>query len=296
MCHVGVIHLVRRSNGPQPLARFLESYAVHPGGIEHDLMIVFKGFQQGALPSEYSTLLKDVPHKVLFVPDRAFDIGSYFTAAETVNYKFLCFLNSYSIILDENWLEKMHRHLVRPEIGIVGATASYESHISNCFYQLQHPLPGIRPSRFLLRRMLGAYRRERKIKYLQHNYSPFPNYHLRTNAFMISRELMLSLKRGRLLRKADAEKFESGKEGLTRQVLATGLDAVVIGRDGNSYTTTQWPQSRTFRMGNQENLLVADNRTLEYEQASDADKRELCHRTWGEHLNVQSAHETVVAP
>ena len=42
---VCVVHLVRAHNGVGPFARFLKSYEINRGGMEHDLLIVFKGFR-----------------------------------------------------------------------------------------------------------------------------------------------------------------------------------------------------------------------------------------------------------
>ena len=61
---------------------------------------------------------------------------------------------------------------------------------------------------------------------------------------------------------------------MTAQVLARGERALVVGRDGEAYAPERWPESATFRSGGQANLLVADNRTRQWEEA-DAAEREI---------------------
>jgi hypothetical protein len=57
----------------------------------------------------------------LFVEDEEFDIQPYFAAAKTFDYDYFCFLNSFSVLLDEDWLLKLYRHIVREGVGVVSA-------------------------------------------------------------------------------------------------------------------------------------------------------------------------------
>ena len=41
-----LVHLARACNGIEPFRRFLDSYRDNPGGIDHDLLVVFKGFER----------------------------------------------------------------------------------------------------------------------------------------------------------------------------------------------------------------------------------------------------------
>jgi hypothetical protein len=82
--------------------------------------------------------------------------------------------------------------------------------------------------------------------------------------------------------KAAAWQLESGPQGITRQVWERGLRAVVVGRDGVVHPPERWPDSATFRAGEQANLLVADNRTREWEEAGAADRARLTRMAWGE--------------
>jgi hypothetical protein len=264
---VGVIHLVRAANGLSPLASFLESLRSHVAGRDYDLVLVLKGFVGETLPREYENLLDAHRHERLFMPDVGFDIGAYFFAAGRVAHQRVCFLNSYSRILHRDWLRFFDEALTQPGIGVVGATGSAETargapggtHVVRSVAQVLSPR--------LLYRALA--------------FPEFPNYHLRSNAFYISRQLFLSLVTGPLRTKRALYRFESGRQSMTRQLAARGLAARVIGRDGVAYPPHEWSASATFRSGEQENLLVADNRTMDYEMANAQRRQMLTEAAWG---------------
>lgn len=247
-----VIHLVSASLGVAPLERFLESSRRHPAGIEYRLLVVFNGFREDER-APFEAALAGVDFEPLYFSERRVDLAAYRTAAETVKGSVLFLANSNSEVLAAGWLATMERHFSSPGIGLVGTTASYEQSAAS-------PLG----------RAVGRGR-----------LMPFPNPHIRTNAFMISRELMLDLEWGEVRKKAAAWQLENGPQSITRQVLERGLEALVVGRDGEAYPQERWYQSLTFRSGDQENLLVADNRTREYWEADPATQRWLAELAWG---------------
>jgi hypothetical protein len=272
-----VVHLVRFANGVAPLRRFLDSYGRHPAGVSHDLLLLFKGFEP-SLPDEYEELLKGIPHQRRFISDRGFDVDAYFGLARTHEAAAFCFLNSFSVILADGWLAHLHRALVEHDAGMVGATGSWQSlatadadmRMAAFSKQAGYPAWKRRLLEWLpfLRRLVPAVRRQ----LLQGMFGPFPNHHLRTNAFMIQRATVLDVRLAPLRLKFDAYRFESGKHGLTAQVLGMGKAVLVVGRDGAAYDRDNWHLSNTFWRRNQENLLVADNQTRSYEN-SDPDLR-----------------------
>jgi hypothetical protein len=286
MAEIGLVHLVRARNGPQQLQTFIESYRVHPAGVAHDLLFVFKGFTDAQVPAEYNALLRGLSYEIFFVPDRGFDIEPYLAVARAFEHRFFCFLNSFSVVLADDWLAKLRAH-IGANVGSVGATGSHESHYTNAQRATSGPLT-------YLRRVLGyslrgrrpqsptAYLAQRReLQLFKQYFAPFPNHHIRTNAFLMAREVLLRLACGAITNKMDAMRFESGKAGLTRQLSALSLRTLVVGRDGRAYEPERWCQSHTFRSGLQENLLVADNRTREYATADAATKKYLCEVTWG---------------
>lgn len=277
MAEIGVVHLARAANGPAPFAAFLDSYRARPAGAAHELVVIFKGFERGAVPDEYRDLLRGVAHAPFFFPDEGFDILPYFAAARAFDRPRLLFLNSFSVLLGDGWLAKLDAHARRSGVGMVGATGSYESMYSNYLLELWRGRPR-RPHRGALR---DAYRGLREARRLRAMFAPFPNFHLRSNALLTGRELMLGLEVGRVDDKLDALRFESGRASWTRQVAARGLRALVVGRDGRGYERGEWPDSLTFRIGEQQNLLVADNRTRQYAEADAEFRRFMTRITWG---------------
>lgn len=281
-----VVHLVRAANGVAPLRAFLESYRRHAAGIEHDLLLLIKGFQP-PLPRQCEDLLEGVAHLRRFIPDRGFDIDAYFDAVKAHEAKWYCFLNSFSVILADGWLAKLHGALVDRNAGMVGATGSWQSVFANFSdsivpppsYQAGYPAWKRLLLRWfpLVRRIWPPMRRWMR----RGMFDPFPNHHLRTNAFLISRETALLVRIAPMRKKFDAYLFESGSRGLTRQVLDMGKPVLVVGRDGKAYEMKDWHLSNTFWRGNQENLLVADNQTRKYD-GSDLDVRALYSTfAWG---------------
>ena len=274
MTDICVVHLVRAKNGIETIRNFLESYLKFDGGIDHDLLIVFKGFRGESSTRQYRQLLKDISFKSIYTSDFGFDIRSYFLAVKKTNHKFFCFLNSFSAIRDHEWLLKLKLHLTRKGIGLVGATGSYESAYSNFLIEEK----SIGYSKTPLAKRLFHIFAKMKYKYY---FDPFPNYHIRTNGFMISQDVMRKIRHGIILSKMDAHRFESGKCSLTKQVLQMNLDVRVIGKNGEDYRMEDWCRSETFRQGDQNNLLIADNQTNAFLHA-DADlKRKLSGYAWG---------------
>lgn len=81
---------------------------------------------------------------------------------------------------------------------------------------------------------------------------------------MLSTPVMDGVRTWRMRRKMDAYHFESGRKGLTLQILQMGKKALVVGADGRGYDIPDWYKCNSFWRGNQENLLVSDNQTRAY--------------------------------
>jgi hypothetical protein len=277
MSQICVAHLVRKANGTDPFKAFLDSYRLNPAGVGHDLLFIFKGFDNDQLPQEFQALASDLPHRSCFVPDEGFDIASYFRAIRELDYDFFFPLNSFSVILDTGWLEKLFSHLLSDGVGIVGATGSYESHYTTNLHRWRYDR-----TKWIYRGALsGESKKIRSVFQQRSSFPAFPNPHLRTNAFLIRRKLLLSLKAGALLNKQQSHQFESGYDGMTRQILQRGLRPLVVGRDGHAYEVKDWRQSFTFRSGEQQNLLVSDNQTRHYQNADPQLRQKLIEETWG---------------
>lgn len=272
MSQLGVVHLVRARNGLQPFADFLDACAKYTPGVRHDLLIVFKGFKGETELQPYRDRLKNIPCRELHVSDVGVDLRAYSLACHHFEHTHLCFMNSYCAPLQEGWLDKMFALVHKPDVGAVSATGSWESMYTNFIRNLDHaPKPlDRRVSRFL------------RLHLNRRLFRPFPNYHLRTNAFLISRKLMLEVWPRYILNKATAYIFENGRYNFTQRILRAGFKPMVIGRDGSAYEKEEWASSNTFRQANQENLLVADNQTRIYDTADFEKRKYLSTLAWGD--------------
>lgn len=275
MAEIGVAHLVRARNGVEPFRRFLDSYARFPGGVDHDLLIIYKGFKHPVETREYHELLKPFQHQDLFVSDFGFDLRAYSLAARHFKNTRLCFLNSFTVIQGEVWLRKLDSLAVQPGVGLVGATGSCESMLTNLVHA---PAKG----NFLLRSL--------KTRINSVLFKPFPNHHIRTTGFIISRSVMLDVWPRYIVTKQQAYMFENGRNGLSQRILRRNLKMLVAGRDGRGYEMEEWAASNTFRQSSQQNLLLADNQTRQFDQADAATRLKLSRMSWGEQANPANSH------
>lgn len=274
MSGVLVAHLVRKGNDPGAARTFLESYAAHPAGMPHRLLMIYKGFASPDECAAYEPLLAAIEHDRLFVPDAGFDIGAYRATALERPADHYVFLNSFSRITTPGWLETMYRHARAERVGVVAATASNQS-LASDLLDMQRGLRGSARDAVQLARRMARY-----FGWVRGRFPAFPNPHVRTNAFLIAGDVFRRLSFPRLASKWDAYRFESGLASLTRQIGDGGLRALVVGRDGRGYAASEWGASRTFWSGNQENVLVEDKQTRLYAEG-DAELRErLAYAAW----------------
>jgi hypothetical protein len=250
-----VVYLVWGPLGAGPVERFAASYLAHPARHVHRLVLLLNGVEARDVRSRCETVAAELRAEILELPDRVLDLDAYRAAGQRLEAEALLFLNTHSEILADGWLGFLAAALMRDGVGLAGATGSLESALSAA------PRP-LKP-------------------FLRRRWPQFPNPHLRTNAFMLRRSLMLSLDWPPSASKRQALALESGRHSITRQVWDRGLEVVVVDRDGRSYRREQWMESRTFRSGNQEKLLVADNRTRQYATASARRRVELSRYAWG---------------
>ena len=250
---IAVAYLARGADRDWLLSceRFLISYRRNPAGVNHSLYVIFKGFEHDVDLEKARDLFSSVPNTPVFLADDSFDIGAYIEWANMIEEDLICVFNTASEILAPDWLRKLAVNLAMPNVGLVGATASYES-----------------------------------LSELNSVFPAFPNIHIRSTVFMIDRELFCNFTKNlKLTHKIDAYHFESGPKSLSRQVLAQGKNILLVGRNGRGYSPAFWPISDTFRQGMQKNLLVSDNQTRNYLALPWNEKREFVIRTWGEYLS-----------
>jgi hypothetical protein len=337
---VAVVYLARKKDGPHAFRDFLRSYRAYPAGMPHSLVIVFKGYTQledlKSVKEEFSSL----SYTALELPDEGFGLGSCLEIAKRLPHTYICWFNTWSKIIGNNWLEKFYSHLSSSKVGMVSATGSYEGIYESASLMQKVLWLNIRPELNLLQRsslnkyfgallhqshlrfspnwkdginllkLLGkkclksVYRsavrsstKELNISQLQElwnekkeqqciaqykQFPRFPNPHLRPNGFMIRREHLIGKKKTLFLNKIEEIDFECGEEGLTRRLLQAGLKTKIVGANGVAYDIDEWPYSNTFRLGDQSNLLIADNQTEFFSSLRNEDRITYSWFTWGE--------------
>jgi hypothetical protein len=223
--------------------RFVEAYRSCPAGLAHDLTVVFKGFTSERSLEEGLSVFQTLPINPIHTDDLKFDIGAFADAVQQIESDRVCFLNTNAEPVSPDWLLKLALNLEQPGIGLAGATGSFESG----------------PTRI-----------------------PFPNIHVRTNAFMMRTDHARKiLGAARINTKFDAYEVEHGYNSITRQISSLGFASVVVGRNGRGYRPEWWSSSGTFRQGDQSNILVKDNQTRNFANATWDEKKVLYAATWG---------------
>jgi hypothetical protein len=167
------------------------------------------------------------------------------------------------------------------------------------FPEYLHPMnPFFNWKRLLPRKVLAAKHRHAQAGFAVHwaaileqepfkAIAPFPNFpnpHIRSNGFMVHREQLRRFDGVAMATKDDACHFESGPDSLTARIRRDGLAAIVVGRNGEGYDVPEWPQSRTFRLGDEDNLVVTDNHGRAFLEMTRENRITHARMSWGEYL------------
>jgi hypothetical protein len=231
--------------------RFLASYKTHAAGCPHVPHVMLKGFSDEAELTSAERRFRSEGFLTHRLDDDGFDITAYARWAQVIDGAYICLFNTHSELLAGNWLRKFILNLLYNDASMVSATGSFES-----------------------------------LRSLSSQFPPFPNIHLRSNGICLERTLFLDCtKNVKIIAKMDAFRFESGPQSITRRILKGGGRVAVVGKDGRAYSPRWWPFSQTFRQGTQTNLLVGDNVTRTYDEASRNNKAFWAARSWGLYLN-----------
>lgn len=248
-----VIYLERWSNKPYFSKTFLSSLSQFDAGAGYDYVHVLKGFQDGTTSQPLEAYRREVrpDTQVVRVSDEKLPLGTLVPILKELPHEKILIFLSWSRILAPQWLRAYRNAFDTVEgCGIVGATGSYE----------------------------------------RTNYKdmtePFPNTGIRTTGFMIDRKMFLDMAGTHMATRPDEINFESGANSLTKQVIKRGLQPVVVDKAGKAWRAAEWPRSKTFRAGFQEGLLVADNRTYDYDVSKHKRRKWLAKLAWGDDTDV----------
>jgi hypothetical protein len=158
---IAVVHLVWGPYGRAPLNAFLASYRAQPAGADHELVVLFNNVD----PQQRPLLLAEldgVAHRLLELQRPVQDLAAYSHAARRLSHERVCFLNSFSAMLDAGWLAKLAAGLDAPGTGLAGASGSWQSLRSGVLHTwfLPSPYRGVLPDRHLAREQFIAIERE----------------------------------------------------------------------------------------------------------------------------------------
>lgn len=302
MAEVAVLYLVRKGNDPDMLKRFLSAYKKHMPKVSHDLIIIWKNFDN-TIDEIHNEIIKKVNRVDLFVPDDGYDIESYRLAINIIEYKYICFLNSHSEPICDEWLDNMHSVLSKKNVGLVGCTGSWQSHHSLFLGVLKHVIlvtifrkarkMSKKQSQTINKKTSSNCKREvtnaqsllQFILYIKNNWKylvyvkPYPNPHIRTNAFMCEME---TLKKVDWVSRTKFEcyLFESGRKSIMNQVLNLNQQVYIVGRNKRAYSYEEWHISDIFWQNEQSNLMIADNQTRKYQKGNSNTRISLSWSAW----------------
>jgi hypothetical protein len=312
-----VVYLLWAPLGEAVVQRFAESYRAQTAGVEHRLVIVCNGFDG---PNDARLVaarreLEGIEFATIILDDPVLDLAAYRIAAEQLAPARCCFLNSFSTILTPHWLAHLSEALDAPDVGLVGASGSWGSMRSYVRFQFgfggayarafsdrkrtnqilasiaQRNLAEPPPSGFLVPKLrtlasILALQTVRNAVAQTHGFTPFPSPHIRSTGFMIDSEIVAQLRFGSLESKMATYRLESGAASITAQVRRLGLRTLVVDRHGRHFEPDDWPASRTFWQGRQENLMIADKQTAHYAEVDDAGRNVLAGFAWGEQADI----------
>ncbi|WP_413989765.1 hypothetical protein ACMDCR_28045 [Labrys okinawensis] len=242
---VFVFYLLRKGNSVLHFASFLKSLREYRTAIRYTPVVIQKGFPTGFRHHLIDAWVTEDGERaqVIDVSDDGYDLLAYRKAALQADTDYCLFFNSYSKILGHLWLDYYVNAITElGENSLIGATGSWQ----------------------------GATEDD-----------AFPNVHIRTNAFLISRKLFLSIE-APLISKYDNYMLEHGPRSMTNMVIEGGGSVAVVDRNGGVIFPEQWPDRNVFWRGDQELLLISDNRTLEYEVTNPRRRLRFSRCAWGQ--------------
>jgi hypothetical protein len=293
--------------------------------MEHELVVCLKGDDEEEL-QEIRLLLEPIATRFFAQDDTGYDIHAYLRTAKTVETDWFCGINTFSVINKSGWLEYLYKAACRPNVGLVGATASYESRratlarwiwymtklvdcepLTHLTHDQFHYVTDALDNGFVVPRFarLGRWLRlwgfeeepfRRRHLLLRRQdlindppFPDFPNPHVRSNGFMLkTAHLMRFARLGPT--KVDCYNFESGYKGLSATLAKEGLDLLLVGDQG-AFSVDDWSRSKTFRASEQEALLILDNQTESFHKMTPTIKELHRYFTWGDCAVDPSAYE-----
>ncbi|MCL1972084.1 MAG: hypothetical protein FWG57_03740 [Endomicrobia bacterium] len=269
---------------------FFDSYKKHNAGFNHNLFIAAKSYEHNPTAyKELTELAKENNAKTIELPDDGMEFAAFYRAAKQCKSKYIFCINSRNIILKNGWLNFFAQAAINNEsYKLIGSAGSWENIFPNIFLKIfnkifkRYPKQNA-PELQLIKETVNLRIKASRIKDAIFRPCFFPNFHIRTNNFLIDRQLYIEYidKYGFPRNKYESCKIESGHNSLTRFILNRGFDIGVIGANSKLYKTHEWDKSETFRNSSSDNLIIGDHHCKHYLNCTKNVKIYLEKQTWG---------------
>lgn len=276
---ISVVYLARgKEAGISSANQFIDSYLEFESGCDHELLVIMKGWEdQGNKEfKELRKKFKKIGAIILDYEDDGFDWGAYMRVAKEVETDLICFLNCFSRILAENWLQNFKNSMNNNNVGMSGATGSHRAwRFSMPLFQWRFLSIVLYPLRVLNRFKTYMLMKE----FYPSTFSP----HLRSNGFVVKKYDFLNFIKNKEIPKTkiDCYKLESGLMSLSNYIIQKGQRLLLVDKNGKTYDIEDWPMSKTYFSSDQEGLCIADNNTDLYMHKNLYEKRKLEYEAWG---------------
>ena len=260
-----VIYLFSKFDEKQYIFSFIKNYKKYKAGKKHKLIICFKGSFNSSLEKKIKKLI--YPYKFEKYIDRNvndYDWGSYKRIAAFNKDKRLFFFNCHSYPISNNWLRKFYNNFGYKVV--LSPTGSFQSLATSCFN-------GLYFNNFIKSFYYGVM----NLRYFKF----FPNPHLRSNCFMIYAKDLIDLNIIKCRHKIDTWKNESGRNGMTQQLLKKGFRIYIINKKGKKIDMNKWKKSETYAYKEQSQLIIEDKHTREYSKLHEEKKIIYTLNCWG---------------
>jgi len=242
------VYLSRLGNPIWQSRAFLESYFTNDPGQIAPLYVLHKGYAENQTDPALAELSQQQRERIrmLWISDEGLDLEAYSKACHLIeDYDYLLFMNSHCFIQCEDWAQHYQNALTETKgTALIGSTGCWEGYAKLGF--------------------------------------KFPNAHVRTNAFLVRRETYVSAYKTPCLTKRESYFFESGPEGLSKQMLLSGAGLFIIDKRGQLFSPDNWISANTFRSGDQASLMISDNKTRRFQFYRYGRQQEMARRSWGQ--------------
>lgn len=276
---ISLVYLCRgKDAGVAAAEKFIHHYQQYESGCEHDLVVIFKGWDRSLLKEKDKLKLKfnELSASYIELEDDGFDWAAFMRAAPMLETDFICYLNTFSRPLSHSWLKNFYDCIKLEDVGICGATAAYRAwKFSFPFFEFRLSVISLYPFK-IIRRLINHFL---LFGYYPNKYCP----HLRSNGFAVERKTFLDFINTTKIpkNKRDCYKLESGTSSFSNYIMSHNRRLVLIDKKGNQHDIKDWISSKTYCCPDQPELCIADNNTDHYDKQNISNKKQMEYDAWG---------------